>query len=654
MKILYHIPGDVVGGAETQVQALINNLPEDCTVIVTVEKPAMEVFVKTTTKAQIVYRMLSPNTLLKQIEVCQPDVIQFYHSPMFYNALTRSRSKAKVVEVAHNRTSFPWDASTYPKDRTDILVCVSPDAEAHFRTKRQDVRSIVIPNGIDQTKFFPDPHRKEKLAWRRPLGGFCGRLEGGPGKGIDKLVEIMRAMDVDFELVGYDFGNFGYKLRGTNIKVLPFTNNVAAYYQNWNFFVSTSPKEGFGLAIAEALASGLPSVIYNCGGICHYIEHKKHAYVAEGYDEIAPAIEDIISGKAFYDPASLDLSARSMAAKYAELYRQLLAVIKNDPKDISVLTEESSAAPSHPYRPPVVELEPAGTVVLGIVPTSWHGIRHAIEARVTHTTTPEQAVAVARKLGAKKVVFGGFSDRWYAVAVQLKQMGCEVVATWHSTAVLDEFDPSNRRSLLRVIEAVRAGIVDYISTPHEGMARTLSSLMGVIATYEPNYIMPVGEVDAAKRAGLNIGLFGSGMAWKNCDTQILAVAVLKKDAILHTQTPSHLVFAEGLGVPTLLHSHYDDRATFYQLAASMQLSYAVGITETFGYFAAESYLLGVPAIFSSTTPSMRGEGRALKKAMVSHIDDPAAIADATLAVLDDYEQVLEEGREHVKKHLLKK
>ncbi len=630
MKILFHVPGSVVGGAETHVQSLINNLPAGNHALVTYEHQAMEKFLHKEVNTNLFHRVFSPNMLKQKIEQFLPDIIQFYHSPFVYNVLTKTRTKARVVEVAHNRTSFGWDSSTYGKEHTDVLVCVSPDAEEHFLSKRGDCRTVVIPNGVDTSRFRPWLPRPGVAKRPRPLGGFCGRLEGGDGKGVQQIIDIVRTLPVDFELVGYDFGGYGKKLRGTNIKVLPFTTDMTRYYSQWDFFVSCSPKEGFGLAIAEALASGLQVVMLDCGGISHYLRHDDHAYIAKDLEDVAKGVRQFIEayrdGGPFYAPETLDLSAKTMATSYFKLYEELksgVIEVKQPPSTLS-----SSGA------------------VLGVVPESWYGIRHALEGRVTHVATPETALAVAKKLQPTTVVFGGFMPVWYSTAKQLKSMGCEVVVTYHSTPVLNEFGDLNRQGLVHIIDAVRKGYVDYISTPHEGMAKTFDALEGVRAVYEPNTIqLPEAFTPSEKLDGLHIGIFGTGMPWKNLDTQIMAAAVTPDLTKLHLQNLRSTSLVDQLGIEYKVHPYYSKRPQFYQLASSMRVNLAVGLTETFGYFAAESYLLGTPAIFSVTTPSMRGAGRVLSKALVHYIDDPHAIAEAVLAVLDDYDNVLAEGKD---------
>jgi len=103
-----------------------------------------------------------------------------------------------------------------------------------------------------------------------------------------------------------------------------------------------------------------------------------------------------------------------------------------------------------------------------------------------------------------------------------------------------------------------------------------------------------------------------------------------------------------LRIPYRVHPYYQNRADFFKLAAQMTLNLAVTTTEAFGYLPLESFMLGVPAIVSSTTPSFRGVGGYAKKCIVNYIDDPAAISDAIQDVMENYDEVLEDGMKHVR------
>ena len=557
--------------------------------------------------------------------------MQYFHSPKFYEFLRRSGYECPVVEVAHNRTSFAWDCTTYPRLPGSVLVCVSPCAKEHYIEKRgEDVEIVVIPNGVDTDMFYPAPVKPER---RKLVGGFCGRLEGGPGKGVEEIVNIVAKLPVNFELVGYDFGNYGFKTKGIpNIKVMKHTPKIADHYRNWDFFLSCSPKEGFGLAIAEALACGLPSILLDCGGVCRYLKHGKHAYIAKDLKDVEKGLQLLIDGELNLQPLAIDFSAKTMTDSYMKLYKRITA---------AGLQEVYRPIEDRPSQKAILKISDH---VLGVVPSDWQGIKHALESKCTSLCDPKDALRVAKEVLPSEIIFGGFNAAWLGLARELKKLTkCHITITYHGTAVLDEFHETNRNGLIAAITAAKEGTADVISCPHEGMVRALNWLYKVTAIYEPNKVSPIVPPDVQKLDGFHIGLFGTGMPWKNMDTQILAAAITPGMNTLHLQNAGNSLL-KSLGIGYKVHPYYRDREEFYKLAATMKINLAVTITETFGYFCLESFMLGVPAIVGATTPSMRGADGALKKCIVNHIDDPAAISDAILEVMDDYDNVLDQGR----------
>jgi glycosyltransferase involved in cell wall biosynthesis len=159
---------------------------------------------------------------------------------------------------------------------------------------------------------------------------------------------------------------------------------------------------------------------------------------------------------------------------------------------------------------------------------------------------------------------------------------------------------------------------------------------------------PVPKI--TKLPGLHIGIFSTGLPWKNIDTQIIAAAATPGLAMLHVQNLRHPELPNQLGIAYKVHPYYTDRREFYKLAASMRINLAVTLTECFGYFALESFVIGVPALVGTTTPSFRHAQGILKKCIVSYIDDPAAISDAIVDVMDNYDEILDAGRAFIKKH----
>ena len=631
VNIIYHISPSIIGGAETQLLYLANIVSESHEVMITYEYPQIEPFLFKNFKTKNFYRITSPILLAKKIAEFKPDIIQYYHCPTMYNYLGKiNLGNTKVVEVAHNRTSFATDCSTYAKDRTDVLVCVSESAKDHYITKRgEDVPMTIIPNGIDTDVFVPKTPSTPK-----PIltGGYCGRFEAGNGKGVKMLIDLVSDLPVKFELVGYDFGNHKERLKRTqNIKFYQHTNNIVSYYHKWDFFVSCSPAEGFGLAIAEALACGLPCVILDCGGICNYLTHRKHAYIAKDQDDVANGIREIIAG-ARYEPLSIDFGSRKMADMYINLYE--------------ALANKPSVASLAPLRPAMVAPR---EYTLGVAPNNWYGIKQSLERRCDGVCEPHSLMKEVRKHQPTQVVFGGFLPEWIHQLRALRQLSSiYITIQFHGTALIGDFDQINRDGLVAAIGAMKDDLADCISTPHEGMARMFNLLYKVKAVYEKNKIELIQRPSVEKLLGMHVGIFGTGLPWKNVNSQILGAAMTPGLGMTHLQNLHHPELMKQLRIPYRVHPYYQNRADFFKLAAQMTLNLAVTTTEAFGYLPLESFMLGVPAIVSSTTPSFRGVGGYAKKCIVNYIDDPAAISDAIQDVMENYDEVLEDGMKHVR------
>lgn len=138
-----------------------------------------------------------------------------------------------------------------------------------------DRRIAVIPNGIDAGELRPDPalRRATRLALGIPLDarvvGGVGRLE--PTKRFDVLVRAVAGLPGTTLLLAGDgparpelaalAGELGVAGRVVFAGRLP---HARAALSAMDVFASPSPQETFGMAIIEALASGLPVVYASC------------------------------------------------------------------------------------------------------------------------------------------------------------------------------------------------------------------------------------------------------------------------------------------------------------------------------------------------------------------------------------------------------
>jgi glycosyltransferase involved in cell wall biosynthesis len=136
-------------------------------------------------------------------------------------------------------------------------------------------RITVIPNGIDAQEFRYDPRLRRAARARlgiaahaRVVGG-VGRLE--PTKRFDDLIRVVREVpEVTLLLVGDGSARAALehmaRTQGVADRVV-FTGavpHVREMLSAMDVFASPSRQETFGLAVLEALASGLPALYAAC------------------------------------------------------------------------------------------------------------------------------------------------------------------------------------------------------------------------------------------------------------------------------------------------------------------------------------------------------------------------------------------------------
>ena len=328
MKVLFYFPHGLVGGAEKQVEYLIRGINDPAFQSVVVYRDAsVAPFVKQLNRPHT--RIYSPEVVRQlQPAIVQSNINQFFPDGFLYKAFKAKPLRPVLMGVVHDRRWSPNSVSV-GSGIHDAAIAVSKDAKMHYEATFAGAPCYEITNGVDYTKFNPSI-RSTYTSWkdsgRRPCGGFSGRLN--EEKGISRLVSIAKLMPgIDFDLVGEGVENYLEKIRSekiANVRIYPQTSDIASFYGKWDFFISCSPSEGYGLSIAEAVSCGIPSVIWNCGGVTESLRSGKDCIIGGTETEMCNGINDVIDR--LWKPVIVnrpDLSHYRMAAKYTELYRQL-------------------------------------------------------------------------------------------------------------------------------------------------------------------------------------------------------------------------------------------------------------------------------------------------------------------------------------------
>jgi glycosyltransferase involved in cell wall biosynthesis len=220
----------------------------------------------------------------------------------------------------------------------------------------------IIPNGVDIRRFRPAATPQERTDLLNKLGlnadrqhaVFIGSIE--ENKGIRLLVETARLLrethpNLRFVLVGPNGSDPGewhispsfihnirrlineYNLND-HVQMVGQKNNPEEYLRAADLFVFPSRSEGFGTALIEAMASGLPTVAFNIPGVTSDIitDNTDGLLISQEDPAVfAQAIQRILNNQKWKQQISL--AARSSAEKkfsfdsIADRYRQLYQTV---------------------------------------------------------------------------------------------------------------------------------------------------------------------------------------------------------------------------------------------------------------------------------------------------------------------------------------
>ena len=170
-------------------------------------------------------------------------------------------------------------------DRSDALVLGNVDERDAVDLLHLKAGSVIVPlNGMtdEEMRDVPPPggfHRRFPALNGRPYALFMGRFHYM--KGLDYLADafVLFAREnkvVDLVLVGFDegaFGDFERRVRSggaaERVHAVGQLHDVAKWeaFRDAQCFVLPSRREGFSIAITEALACGVPAVISRD---CHF------------------------------------------------------------------------------------------------------------------------------------------------------------------------------------------------------------------------------------------------------------------------------------------------------------------------------------------------------------------------------------------------
>ncbi|HHV79231.1 MAG TPA: glycosyltransferase [Firmicutes bacterium] len=272
----------------------------------------------------------------------RPDLVHTHAS--LSARLAARMSGVPVVFTKH--TPDPIGGSTGSKLRaglqralSDGVIAVSEYVASLLKQQGYpEDRIEVIYNGVDPSEF--------KLASRTsqpPKIGNVGRLT--PEKGQEYLVRAAAVVVKQYPQCKFFIAGAGpeeTRLRRLisqleledSVELTGYVSDISSFLQGLNIFAFPSIEEGLGIALIEAMVSGLPVVATRVGGIPEVVQHGVTGKLVEPADplSLAAAILELISNPgeaATYAGNGRDWAIRSfhaadMASKTVRFYQQIL------------------------------------------------------------------------------------------------------------------------------------------------------------------------------------------------------------------------------------------------------------------------------------------------------------------------------------------
>jgi alpha-1,6-mannosyltransferase len=205
--------------------------------------------------------------------------------------------------------------------------------------------------GVDLVQLSPNRRRQAMRA--RLLENFGAREDSklllyvgrlAPEKNLallfDLLAQLSRSSSGDFRLLVVGDGIERARWERDSARRAPGKalffghikdrNVLADLYANADLFIHPNPREPFGIALLEAMASGLPLIAPNCGGVTSYAS-AENAWLAEAtVADFSRAVQEAVSNPRLRDVkvAAAQERARQyewnrVAASFLDLYAAL-------------------------------------------------------------------------------------------------------------------------------------------------------------------------------------------------------------------------------------------------------------------------------------------------------------------------------------------
>lgn len=211
------------------------------------------------------------------------------------------------------------------------VVCPSQSIEQLALKQDARIKTVIVPNGIDVSRFSPNKQKRERIL-------IVTRMF--ERKGVQYLLQALANFSSDYEIHIVGDGPYLPVLKGqvdtkdVNIKFWGFLDNQSAeirdLYETSSIFVFPSESENFPVVLLEAMAAGLAIITTRGTGCAEVVGDAAILVEPRDSDGIRSRLEALVA-----DPAMIDalgtrarrrleecFSWKTVANQYLAIYRR--------------------------------------------------------------------------------------------------------------------------------------------------------------------------------------------------------------------------------------------------------------------------------------------------------------------------------------------
>ncbi|MGA9995168.1 MAG: glycosyltransferase family 4 protein [Pyrinomonadaceae bacterium] len=368
MRILQISSARALGGGERHLADLVNALHErghEVHLALAPKSPLIEelkTLPRERTNALRLRNALDAKSAVELSRIVRQREIEIVHAHMardypLASFAARSSKRARLVITRH--VLFPLSRiHTVTLSNVSRIIAVSQSVARALQAQNifPANKITIIPNGIDLSRFDAKARgfkreaylKRLQIAPERLLIGTVGeinRLKGQEDFLRAAAVVARRNAHVDFVIAGRDTSRTGEHLASLKKLVNELDLNARVHFTGWledvapllhalAIFVSASRTESFGLAIAEAMASGTPVISTATEGARELIEENTGGLIVPVGDieALAAAMTMLIENEEerkslaaqAYQRVSQHFSLARMVAGTEQVYEEIM------------------------------------------------------------------------------------------------------------------------------------------------------------------------------------------------------------------------------------------------------------------------------------------------------------------------------------------